>query len=482
MCGIVGFCNETKFVSKKIFKSLKILQHRGSDSCGISTFDNRFYIHKKSGKVRDVFNEQILNKLKGKSGIGHVRYATQGENNDEEAQPFFISYPFGISMVHNGNITNRKEIQKKLENQFFSIKRTNDVELILFTLANELKKINLSDINENDIFNALEVTQNTLKGAYSVISLIGNKGMLAFKDEYGIRPLVFAKKVNENNNISYGFASETIALTRLGYEIIKELKPSEAIFIDNHGNIHSKILKKEKKEKICIFEFIYFAKPESVINNLSIAKEREKYGELIANSLKKYNIKADFITEIPETAYFSAISLSKSLNIPYKKVIIKNNNIGRSFIQPNQKSRESILQEKFTIIEEFIKDKIIVVVDDSIVRGTTAKHIIKLMKIAKAKKIYMISSSPMIKYPCVYGIDMSISSELIANNRTKNEIKDILGVDELFYLELSDLKEFYKEYNFCDACFSGKYPTNITIKEIKEIERKRLINKNNKNL
>ncbi len=477
MCGIVGFCNEKEAVSKKIFKSLNILQHRGSDSCGISTFENRFYTHKKSGKVREVFNNEILNKLKGKSGIGHVRYATQGANNDEEAQPFFISYPFGISMVHNGNITNRREIQKKLENQFFSIKKTNDVELILFTFANELKKINLSDINENDIFNALTIAQNTLKGAYSVISQIGNKGMLAFKDQHGIRPLVFGRKIYSNNHISYGFASETIALTRHGYEIIKELQPSEAIFIDNYGNIHSKILKKEKKEKICIFEYIYFAKPESIINNLSIAKEREKYGELIADSLKKHNIKADFITEIPETAYFSAISLSKALNIPYKKVIIKNNNIGRSFILPNQKSRETVLQEKFTIIEEFVKDKVIVIVDDSIVRGTTAKHIIKLMKIAGAKKIYMISTSPMIKYPCVYGIDMSISNELIAHNKNKEEIRDILGVDELFYLELNDLKNFYKNYNFCDACFSGNYPTDISLNDIKQIETERLNNR-----
>jgi len=475
MCGIIGFCNEEENVSKKIFKSLKLLQHRGSDSCGISTFNNRFYTHKKSGKVRDIFNDKILNKLKGSSGIGHVRYATQGENNDEEAQPFFISYPFGISMVHNGNITNRKEIQKKLENQFFSIKKTNDVELILFTFANELKKINLSDINENDIFNALKITQNTLKGAYSVISLIGNKGMLAFKDKLGIRPLIFGKKKYKNNKVSYGFASESIALTSLGYKIIKELSAGEAIFIDNNGKIHSKTLQKEeKKEKICIFEYIYFAKPQSVINKLSVAKEREKYGELIADSLRKHNIKADFITEIPETAYFSAISLSNSLNIPYKKVIIKNNNIGRSFIQPSKKERESLLQEKFTVIEEFIKGKTIIIVDDSIVRGTTAKHIVKLMNIAKAKKIYLVSTSPMIKYPCVYGIDMSISSELIANNRSKQEIKEILGISELFYLDLNELKNFYKEYNFCDACFSGNYPTNISYKEIKKIEIERL--------
>jgi amidophosphoribosyltransferase len=476
MCGIVGICQKDN-VAEDLFEALKKLQHRGHDSAGISVFKDRFYIYKKSGNVKDIFTEDILKNLKGNSGIAHVRYATQGYNNEEEAQPFFVSYPFGISMVHNGNITNRKEIQKKLENNFFSIKRTNDIELILFTFANELKRMNLNDISATNIFNALDNTVKTLKGAYSVITLIGNKGMLAFKDAYGIRPLVFGKK-NKVDGVSYMFASETVALDTLGYEIIKELQPGEAVFIDKDNQVHYKILNSQKKEKFCIFEYIYFAKPESVIKGRLVAKERELYGRLISEKLKERNLSADMVTDIPETAYFSALSLAEKVNLPYKRVIIRNTNSQRSFIQYDKENRMKVLNEKFWIIKEFVKNKKIILVDDSIVRGSTAKHIIKLLREAGADKIYMVSASPMIKYPCVYGIDMSIGSELIAFEKNISEVKKILDADELFYLDLSDLKKLYENFDFCDACFSGNYPGEITLNDIKTIESERISVKN----
>ena len=472
MCGILGVFGHDD-VAPEVIYGLTALQHRGQDSAGVITFDGTFRIKKGLGQVNSVFKDKNLERLKGYCGIGHVRYATMGSTDILDAQPHAVNYPFGLAMVHNGNVINFAQLRKSLyEDHHRLLETSNDVALILYSFASELEQKDLENLTVNDIFDTVEATQRRVLGAFSAITIIANRGFLAFSDPFGIRPLVMGRKYTDKG-IVYVFASETTCLDYLGYEVMRDLQPGEAIFIDMKMQIHSKICLKAK-QAFCVFEYIYFAREDSIIHNRLVASERVRMGVPLAETLKRTGLKPDCIIDVPNSAYFFASSMAETLGVPYRRGLAKNPHIGRSFITPTQKQRELIVRQKLNPIRDVIKGKKVAVVDDSIVRGTTSKHIVKLLKDNGAKKVYFISAAPPIKYPCIYGIDMSIKEEIIASHYEADEIARYIGADAVIYQSLDDLKSLYKDLHCCYACFSREYPTGVTQELIKEIENEKL--------
>lgn len=468
MCGIVGFIGNEKVVYD-IMSGLLTLQHRGQDSAGIVTFKNNFKLKKGIGLVNEVFENKHFDRLDGNIGLGHVRYTTHGTKDIENAQPITTNFPFGIAMVHNGNVTNFKEMNKALYNDYHVMPTSsNDLEILLYTLAAELKENNLKNIEVKDIFNAVKKTQQKIEGAYAVIAVIANHGLLAFQDPHGIRPLVLGKKVTENG-ITYGLASESVTFDHLGYEIIRDLEPGEIVYIDQNYQLHStKGL--QVKQSFCVFEFIYFAREDSIFYKKNVAGSRVRMGQLIANQIKESGLQPDVVIDVPSSGYFAASGLAEKLGVPYHRGLFKSNYIGRSFIAPNQTERESIVKQKLNPIKKAIRDKKVVVVDDSIVRGTTSRRIVKILKDAGAKEVYFVSSAPPVTNPCVYGIDMSVKTELIAANKSHEEIREFIGADALFYLKTEDLDKIFTQFPICHACFTGKYPAGNVQQMLKDIE------------
>ncbi len=471
MCGIVGFIGEEKIVYD-IMSGLLTLQHRGQDSAGIVTFKDIFHTKKGLGLVNEVFNEKHMERLCGKVGIGHVRYTTHGTGDILNAQPITTNYPFGISMVHNGNVTNFKKMNKALYQDYHVLPTSsNDLEILLYTFAAELKSKDLKNISVEDIFDAVIKTQEKIEGAYAVISVIANHGLLAFTDPDGIRPLILGKKVTKNG-VVYGFASESITFDHLGYEIIKNLAPGEIIFIDNNRRIHTKTGYK-KKQHFCSFEYIYFAREDSVFYNKNVAGRRVRMGNMIAEQIKEAGLKPDVVIDVPASGYFSASGMAEALGIPYHRGLVKSNYIGRSFIASKQSERENIVKKKLNPIKKAVENKKIVVVDDSIVRGTTSKRIVQILRDAGAKEIYFVSAAPPVVNPCVYGIDMSAKTELIASNLNIEEICSFIGADALFYLKPEDLEKIFKNIGICDACFTGNYPAGNVEEMLQDIEEEK---------
>jgi len=472
MCGIIGI-NSDQNVTSEIIHGLTALQHRGQDSAGIVTFDGNFKIKKGVGQVSSVFHNVNLNKLQGNCGLGHVRYATIGSTEEIDAQPFTVNYPFGLAMVHNGNVINFNSLRKQLnEKHKRLIDTSNDVELILYTFAANLEKKDLKNISVDNIFDTVEAVQRSVKGAYSVLTIIANQGFLAFTDPYGIRPLIMAKKQTENG-VTYAFASETSVFDYLEYEVIRDLEAGEAVFIDNNNKVHSRILR-QIKPAFCVFEYIYFAREDSIFHNRLVASERVKMGKMLAKNLKQSGLKPDIIIDVPSSAYFFASGLAEEVGIPYRRGLAKNRFVGRSFITPNQKKRENVVKQKLNPIKDIIKNHKIAVVDDSIVRGTTSRHLVNLLKKYGAKEVYFISASPPIKYPCIYGIDMSVKKEMIAAEKNSIQIAESINADAVIYQSLEDLQEMYSDLPICDACFSGNYPTGITKDLLDQIEAEKL--------
>jgi len=472
MCGILGIYGYDDIAPELIF-GLMSLQHRGQDAAGAITFDGKFQIKKGLGQVDQVFKEKNLDRLKGYCGLAHVRYATIGSTDVLDAQPHAVNYPFGLAMVHNGNVINFVQLRKSLyEENHRLLDTSNDVALILYSYASELEKKDLKHLSVDDIFDTVEAVQKRVKGAFSAISIIANRGFLAFTDPYGIRPIVMGRKFTDKG-IAYAFASESICFDYLGYEIIRDLKPGEAIFIDNDRNVHSKICH-QAKQAFCVFEYIYFAREDSVIHNRLVATERVRMSNPLAERIKRLGLVPDIIIDVPSSAYFFASGIAEKLAIPYRRGLAKNNHIGRSFISATQELREHMVRQKLNPIRDIVRDKVIAVVDDSIVRGTTSKHIVKLLRDNGAKKIYFISAAPPIKFPCIYGIDMSIKQEIIASHYNEQEITRYIGADAVIYQSLDDLKDLYTDLPCCYACFSGKYPTGITEELMHEIEIEKL--------
>lgn len=476
MCGIVGFYGNHDVVYD-IISGLTALQHRGQDSAGVVTFQDTFHIKKGLGLVNNVFKEKNLERLRGNIGIGHVRYTTQGANELLNVQPFAVNYPFGLAMVHNGNVINFKKLRKSLYEEHHRLLETsNDLELLLYTLASELETKDLRHLTVDDIFDSVEMIQRKVKGAYSTITVIANRGFLVFTDPYGIRPLIMGIKKANKNGVTYGFASESTCFDYLGYETVENLEPGQTIFIDDKMHVHKKKTYCEGKA-FCVFEYIYFAREDSIIHNRLVASERVKMGKLLAKNIREAGFEPDIVIDVPSSAYFFASALAEELHIPYRRGLAKNNHIGRSFILPTQKEREDTVRQKLNPIKEIIRGKKVAVVDDSIVRGTTSKHLVKLLRQAGAEKIYFISAAPPIKHPCIYGIDMAISTELIASQHQIDEVAEFIGADALVYQSLENLQALYNGCSLCYACFSGNYPTGDATAFLQHIEQERICSK-----
>jgi len=478
MCGIIGMV-KTQPVVMDLYDGLITLQHRGQDAAGIITYDGKFHLKKGMGLARDVFHVGSIIRLKGNVGLGHVRYITAGISCQEESQPFFTDSPFGIGLVHNGNLTNYDELKEMIQKTTMRYLNTSsDSELILTVLANELYSHRKMALKPKEIFDSIQNVFKKVKGSYACIAYIAGHGMVAFRDPYGIRPLTMGKRTVGLGD-EYIFASEDVATHSLEFTKIKDLKNGEIVYIDKNYKVHN-ILTSKEEHKPCIFEYVYLARPDSMLDDVSVNKARTRMGDYLAKNILKKDWKIDVVIPVPDSARTAALEIAYKLKIPYREGIIKNRYIGRTFIMPGQSMRKKSIRLKLNTIELEIKGKNVLLVEDSIVRGNTSKKIIQLVKNAGAKKIYFASAAPPLRNACVYGIDMPTKAEFIATNLTEDEICKAIDADGLIYQDLEDLKlacqpGAKKNMSFCTACFDGHYPTKeVTPKLLADIEIKRL--------
>ena len=481
MCGLVGIIANHP-VNQEIYDALTVLQHRGQDSSGIMTDDNGVLcLRKSNGLVSDVFSQEDMATLRGNIGIGHVRYPTAGSLSSTEAQPFYVNTPFGISLAHNGNLVNTNELRDHLTKvDKRHLNTESDTEALLNLFAHELQIQDIDEVTPQSIFDATEKVFNRCSGGYAVVAMILNHGLVAFRDPNAIRPLVIGVR-ESNQGKEYMVASESVALDVVGFSLLRDVLPGEAIFIDSEGKFYSKQCVEPKSYTPCIFEFVYFARPDSIIDGMSVYKSRLKMGEFLAQSIieKGLHHEVDVVIPIPDTSRTSALQVAHHLGVKYREGFIKNRYIGRTFIMPGQEKRKKSVRQKLNPIELELKDKNVLLIDDSIVRGTTSKRIIEMTRSTGAKKVFFASAAPPVKYPNVYGIDMPASSELIASGKSEKELAAFIGADWLIYQTLDDLIEAVKfdetsVQGFDTSCFSGEYVTNdISQKYLKAIESKR---------
>lgn len=481
MCGIIGIVG-TENVNQNLFDGLTVLQHRGQDAAGIVTCDKRrLYLRKDNGLVRDVFRTRHMMGLQGSMGIGHVRYPTAGCFSSAEAQPFYVNSPFGISLAHNGNLTNAAELKRDLfRADRRHINTDSDSEVLLNVFAHELQQDGKLTLDAKDIFKAVSEVHRRCRGAYAVVAMITGYGIVGFRDPHGIRPVVFGKRETPKGT-EYVIASESVAIGSLGFELIRDIKPGEAVFIDVNGNLNTHQCAKSPKASPCIFEHVYFARPDSIIDGISVYKARLRMGEALANKILRVFPDHDIevVVPIPDTSRTSALQLSYKLNLPYREGFIKNRYIGRTFIMPGQKQRKKSVRQKLNAIELEFKGKNVLLVDDSIVRGTTSKQIIQMAREAGASKVYFASAAPPVRYPNVYGIDMPSVNELVGHNRDDKQIAKVIGADWLVYQDLDDLIETAHHGNpkikhFDTSVFDGEYVTgDVTQDYLDYIEESR---------
>jgi len=466
MCGIVGIIS-SEDVNQQIYDSLLLLQHRGQDSTGIATMDNSmFHIYKAKGQVSTAYRTRDMRNLIGRIGLGHVRYATKGSAESiEEAQPFYVNAPYGIVLIHNGNLTNTRELEKQLFN--VDKRHTNsssDTEMLLNVLATELQsQVQNQELDPNHIFKAVRSLHKRIEGSYAAISLISGHGILAFRDPFGIRPLVIGKRVSSENKEEWMIASESLVLENNDYQIERDVNPGEAIFISNQGEFFSQQCSDDPKLFPCSFEYVYLARPDSIMNGVSVYKARLKMGDFLAETIKK-TIKSgevDVIMPIPDSSRPAAMQVARQLSIEYREGFFKNRYVGRTFIMPGQQKRKQSVRQKLNAMSTEFKNKNVLIVDDSIVRGTTSKEIVQMAKDAGANKVFFTSAAPPVRYPHVYGINMPTRDELIAHNRTINQIAEKLEIDNLVYQSVENLKKSIidgssiKDLEMC--CFTGSY-------------------------
>ncbi len=466
MCGIVGIVGKTP-VNQALFDALTVLQHRGQDAAGIITIDGgMFHLRKANGLVRDVFRNRHMQRLTGNLGIGHVRYPTAGSSSSAEAQPFYVNSPFGIALAHNGNLTNAHELQDEV----FRIARrhintTSDSELLLNILAHELQQNTALIPTPEDIFKAVATLHDKVRGGYAVVAAIIGIGMLAFRDPYGIRPLVLGRRRTEQGD-EYMVASESVALDISGFDFIRDVAPGEAVFVNEAGALFTQQCAKRPINAPCIFEYVYFARPDSFIDGISVYASRvnmgKKLGEKIARDWADVDI--DVVIPIPETSNDIALQIAQQLNLPYRQGFVKNRYVGRTFIMPGQVLRRKSVRRKLNAISSEFKGKNVLLVDDSIVRGTTSEQIINMAREAGANKVYFASAAPEIRFPNVYGIDMPSANELIAYGRDAEQVCDLIHADGLIYQDLSDLVAAVQAENpaitqFETSVFDGDYIT-----------------------
>ena len=453
-------------VSQAIYDALTVLQHRGQDAAGIVTYDDKVHIRKKNGLVRDVFQQRHMLKLTGKMGIGHVRYPTAGCSDKEEAQPFYVNSPYGICLAHNGNLTNLEELAQLVSSQDRRHLNTgSDSEVLLNVFAHELESLGQRKPGPEEFFKTVSAVHRRCSGGYAVVAMVMDAGIVGFRDPFGIRPLVIGSRETPDG-IEHMLASESVALDALGFEMVRDVHPGEAAFIDMGGNLFTRQCVEKVMHSPCIFEYVYFARPDSIIDNISVYKARLRMGEALADRILQLSPDHDIdvVIPVPDTSRTSALQLANRLGVKYREGFIKNRYIGRTFIMPGQSQREKSVRRKLNAIELEFRRKNVLIVDDSIVRGTTSRQIIEMARDAGANKVYFASAAPPVRYPNVYGIDMPAPVELVAHDRTEDEVAELIGADWLVYQTLDDLIESVQYHNaaireFDTSCFSGEYVT-----------------------
>ena len=467
MCGIAAIVSNQN-VNQDLYDALTVLQHRGQDAAGIATCEgSRLHLRKESGLTRDVFSAEEMVKLKGTMGIAHVRYPTAGCTSAEEAQPFYVNSPFGLTLAHNGNLTNTEElkIQVFVDDQRH-INTDSDSEVLLNVFAHELQQAGKLTLTVDDVFKAVSVVHKRCRGAYAVVIMIAGFGVLGFRDPHGIRPIVFGERKNDEGFTDYMIASESVALDVLDFRLIRDIAPGEAVFIETSGKLHSKMCAEKTNHSPCIFEYVYFARPDSIIDNISVYKARMRMGKKLAKKIQKdwphHDI--DVVIPIPDTSRTAALQIAHELGVKFREGFMKNRYIGRTFIMPGQKMRKKSVKQKLNAISLEFSGKNVLLVEDSVVRGTTSEQIIQMARDAGAKKVYFASAAPPVRFPNVYGIDMPAAHELIAHGRSEQEVCKAIGADKLIYQDLDDLIDAVGKGNpnikqFDTSCFSHEYIT-----------------------
>ncbi|MDK2126193.1 amidophosphoribosyltransferase [Parachitinimonas caeni] len=484
MCGILGVVAKTP-VNQLLYDGLLVLQHRGQDAAGIVTAEPNgvLHMHKGSGLVRDVFRTRNMRSLIGNVGIGHVRYPTAGSASSlAEAQPFYVNSPFGIVLAHNGNLTNHKQLKEDMyRTDLRHINTSSDSEALLNVFAHELqRRAKGFELNPDTIFDAVREVHRRVRGAYAVVAVIAGYGLVAFRDANGIRPLVIGQH-DTPQGTEYMVASESVALDTIGFKMLRDVAPGEAIYITNEGELHSRQCSDAPRLAPCIFEFVYFARPDSVMDGISVYQARLNMGDNLAEKMRRVMpaMDIDVVIPIPDTSRASALQLANHLGLPYREGFIKNRYIGRTFIMPGQAGRKKSVRQKLNPIGVEFKGKNVLLVDDSIVRGTTSKEIVQMAREAGAQKVFFASAAPPVKYPHVYGIDMPTREELIATGRDEFDIAREIGADAVFYQDLDSLVQAVadasdKVTQFETSCFSGHYITgDIDEAYLDEIENRR---------
>jgi amidophosphoribosyltransferase len=492
MCGIVGVVAHTP-VNQVLYDGLLLLQHRGQDAAGIVTSDGTtFHLHKGAGYVRDVFRTRNMRDLIGNLGIGHCRYPTAGSASSElESQPFYVNSPFGITLAHNGNLTNSEALKRELfQLDFRHVNTNSDSEVLLNVLALELERAaHHARLDANAIFNAVAGVHKRCRGAYAIVAMIAGYGLLAFRDPFGIRPLIVGVQ-EAMGGTEYAIASESVALEALGFSVLRDVAPGEAIFVDQTGRFHARQCAENPVLAPCIFEFVYLARPDSVIDGTSVYESRLNMGEQLAKKIRGIPEASDIdvVIPIPDSSRPSALQLANTLGLTYREGFVKNRYVGRTFIMPGQALRKKSVRQKLNPMGIEFRDKVVLLVDDSIVRGTTSREIVQMARDAGARKVYFASASPPVRYPNVYGIDMPNQRELVATGRTEAEIAREISADLLIYQDLEALKAAVRAANpalgeFEASCFDGKYITgDVTADYLSHLAHERSVDRGDADL
>ncbi len=484
MCGILGIVGNTD-VAAQLYDGLTVLQHRGQDAAGIATADgNKLRVHKRNGLVSEVFDESSMQLLQGKVGIAHCRYPTAGSEGSDEAQPFYVNSPYGIALAHNGNLINTDTLRREVfEQDRRNVNTESDSEVMLNVFAHELDA--QKALTPDSVFRAVEGVNRRCIGGYAVVVTVLGLGLVAFRDPHGIRPLVLGKR-SRNGADEYAVASESVALDLLGFERVRDVNPGECLVITARGELFAKQTAEAQEHTPCIFEYVYFARPDSMMDNISVHKARmrmgQKLGEKILRLRPDHDI--DTVIPIPDTSRDAALEIANVLGVKYREGFIKNRYVGRTFIMPGQGQRSKSVRRKLNPIPLEFRNRVVLLVDDSIVRGTTSQQIVQMARDAGARKVYLASAAPPVRYPNVYGIDMPSAEELVAHDRTEEEVQQLLGCDWLIYQDLEDLEEAVsgpkqRMEHFDSSCFNGQYVTGIEegyferIKQLRSDEAKK---------
>src|SRR6267378_268820 len=487
MCGIVGAVTHTP-VNQLLYDSLLLLQHRGQDAAGIVTSEGPvFHMYKAPGYVRDVFRTRNMRELTGNAGIGHCRYPTAGSASSElESQPFYVNSPFGITLGHNGNLTNSEALKRELfQLDFRHVNTNSDSEVLLNVLALELERAAQHHrLDPDAIFKAVAGVHKRCRGAYAVVAMIAGYGMLAFRDPFGIRPLIIGRNRTDEGP-EYIVASESVALTAFGFELVRDILPGEAVFVDEGGTLYNRQCAAKPVLAPCIFEYVYLARPDSVIEGVSVYEARLHMGRQLAEKIKRTmpGLKVDVVIPVPDTSRPSALEIAHGLNVTYREGFIRNRYIGRTFIMPGQTIRKKSVRQKLSVVGLEFKGKNVMIVDDSIVRGTTGREIVQMAREAGANKVFFASAAPPVRFPNVYGIDMPTRAELIATGRNEEQVAREIGADAVIYQDLDALKDAVRAVNpkltqFETSCFDGVYITgDVTSEYLASIELQRDANR-----